>query len=66
LVIERDRGDCRYRWAPDHIGGVEPPTEPSLEQNDVGRRLRECEKGRRRRDLEKGDRRAAIRPLTFF
>ena len=49
----------------DHVGGVEPPAEPDLQQQHVGGMAREQQQAGRGRDLEHRDRRAAVGALAF-
>ncbi len=49
----------------DHIGGIKPPPEADLQQQDVGRMPREQEETRRGGDLEHRDGGAPIGALAF-
>jgi hypothetical protein len=66
LVIHRHRGDDRQRRPRDHVGGVEPPAKPHLEQRVIRPRARHGEDRSTGGDLEIGNRHAAIGSLAFI
>jgi hypothetical protein len=60
LVVHVDRRDDREAGLFHHIGRIEPPAEPDLQQGHVGRGFGEGDEGGGGRDLEIGDRVGAI------
>ena len=60
LVIDRHRRDHRQRRAVDHIGRVQPPAQPDLQQGVIRRAAGKGQKRGAGRDLEIGDVRALV------
>ena len=59
-VIDRDAGDDTGQRPLDHVGGVQPASEPDFKQQHIGRMMRKQQKRRRSLHLKHGDRRAVI------
>ena len=60
LMVDGYRGDNRQRRVIHHVGGVQPPTKPDLQQDIIGLHPGKGQKCRRRGNLKKRD---VVRPI---
>ncbi len=65
LMVDRNRRDDRHGGCVDHVGRVQTPAQPDLEQRVIRRRARKGQQTRDGRDLEIGDVFATVLNVTF-